>query len=198
VRALTPEGLSPASYPHETLHELITNAVLHRDYSIPADVQVRIFDNRIEVESPGRLPGHVTPENILREQSARNPKIVRLINKFPNPPNKDVGEGINTAFEAMKRLRLKEPQIEETQHSVIVHIRHTPLASAQDTVMDYLRENAEITNRTARALTGIQSENSMKNVFLTLKARKLIEPVPGKATGGKAAWRKVKNGKKPK
>lgn len=195
VKALTPEGLAPAIYPHETLHEIITNAVLHRDYSITADVQVRIFDNRIEVESPGRLPGHVTPENILREQSARNPKIVRLINKFPNPPNKDVGEGLNTAFEAMKKLRLKEPEVEEGQHSVTVHIRHTPLASAHDTVMAYLQNNAEITNRIARELTGIRSENSMKNVFLTLKSRHLIEPVPGKTTGGKSAWRMTKRDK---
>jgi ATP-dependent DNA helicase RecG len=192
VRTLTPGGLSAASYPHETLHEIITNAVLHRDYSISADVQVRIFDNRVEVESPGRLPGHVTPQNILKEQSARNPKIVRLINKFPNPPNKDVGEGLNTAFEAMKKLRLKEPEIEEGENSVTVHIRHTPLASAHDTVMEYLNKNPEITNRIARELTGIRSENSMKNVFLRLKDRSLIEPVPGETTGGAAAWRRVK------
>jgi len=195
VKALTPQGLAPAIYPHETLHEIITNAVLHRDYSIPSDVQVRIFDNRIEVESPGRLPGHVTPQNILKEQSARNPKIVRLINKFPNPPNKDVGEGLNTAFEAMKKLRLRAPEIEESANSVIVYIRHTPLASAQDTVMAYLQNNPEITNRIARELTGIRSENSMKNVFLTLKDRSLIEPVPGNETGGGAAWRKVKKRK---
>ncbi len=191
VRTLTPQGLSPVTYPDETLHEIITNAVLHRDYSIPADVQVRIFDDRIEVESPGRLPGHITTENILREQSARNPKIVRLINKFPDPPNKDVGEGLNTAFEAMRRLRLEEPEIEEDDHSVTVYIRHTPLASAHDTVMAYLEKNSEITNRIARELTGIRSENSMKSVFLKLKERNLIEPVPGKEIGGHAAWRKV-------
>lgn len=63
------------TYPHETLHEIITNAVLHRDYSIVADVQIRIFDNRVEVESPGKLPGHVTKENILDTQSARNPTV---------------------------------------------------------------------------------------------------------------------------
>lgn len=192
VKALSEKGLEPVIYPHETLHEIITNAVLHRDYSIPRDVHVRIYDNRIEVESPGRLPGHITPQNILREQAARNPKIVRLINKFPNPPNKDVGEGLNTAFEAMKKLRLKEPEIIETEHSVVVHIRHTPLASPQDAVMAYLEHNPEITNRVARELTGIRSENSMKSVFLTLKARNLIEPVPGKTTGFGAAWRKVK------
>lgn len=47
----------------------------------------------MEVESPGKLPGYVTVNNILTAQSARNPKIVRLINKFPEAPNKDVGEG---------------------------------------------------------------------------------------------------------
>lgn len=87
-------GLKSISYPPEALHEIITNAVLHRDYSLNDDVHVRIFDNRIEIESPGRLPAHITPQNILSERFARNPMIVRLINKFPDPPNKDVGEGI--------------------------------------------------------------------------------------------------------
>ena len=194
MKRLGPEGLEGVTYPDETLHEIITNAVLHRDYSIAADVHVRVYDNRIEIESPGRLPGHITLEDILSEQSARNPKIVRLINKFPDPPNKDVGEGLNTAFEAMKRLRLKEPVIEQREHSVVVNIRHQPLASAEDTVMQYLKKNDEITNMIARDLTGIRSENSMKNVFVALKERGMIEPVPGKEIGPKSAWRKTKTG----
>ena len=191
MKRLGEKGLEDVIYPDETLHEIITNAVLHRDYSIAADVHVRIYDNRIEVESPGRLPGHVTVDNILNEQSARNPKIVRLINKFPDAPNKDVGEGLNTAFEAMKRLRLKEPVIEERDYSVVVHIRHTPLASPHDTVMEFLKHNPEITNQQARELTGIPSENSMKNVFISLKTRGMIEQVPGKLRGGGAAWRMI-------
>ncbi len=189
MKRLGETGLEEVTYPHETLHEIITNAVLHRDYSVAADVHVRVYDNRIEIESPGRLPGHITLENILNEQSARNPKIVRLINKFPDPPNKDVGEGLNTAFEAMKKLRLREPVIEQHEHSVVVNIRHQPLASAQDTVMEYLKKHDEITNMIARDLTGIRSENSMKNVFLALKERGMIEPVPGKEIGPKSAWR---------
>jgi len=181
-------GLEKISYPHETLHEIITNAVLHRDYSIASDVHVRIYDNRIEIESPGRLPGHVTTENILREQSARNPKVVRLINKFPDPPNKDVGEGLNTAFEAMRKLRLKPPEIEERENSVVVHIRHTPLASPHDVVMNYVKAHDEITNRIVRDLTGIGSENVVKRVLLDLNARKMLERVPGKK-GSASAWR---------
>jgi ATP-dependent DNA helicase RecG len=91
----------------------------------------------------------------------------------------------------MRKLRLKEPVIEENSHSVTVFIHHTPLASPEETVMAYLESNEEITNLIARELTGIRSENSMKNVFLRLKERGMIEPVPGKEIGGKAAWRKV-------
>lgn len=189
IRILGPGGLQPIEYPHETLHEIITNAVLHRDYSIPSDIQVRIFDNRIEVESPGSLPGHITEENILDEQFARNGAIVRLINKFPNPPNRDVGEGLNTAFQAMRSLRLKEPLIKEMENSVLVIIRHEPLASPEEAVLKYLETHDEINNRTARGLTGIASENAMKNVFYRLRDKGLIEMVPGKRSRA-SAWRK--------
>ncbi|MFN0156987.1 MAG: ATP-binding protein [Bacteroidota bacterium] len=189
IQKLGTRGLEAISYPFETLHEILTNACLHRDYSIPVDVHIRIFDNRIEVESPGRLPGHITASNILQEQFARNASVVRIINKFPDPPNKDVGEGLNTAFAAMNKLRLKPPTIEETETSVVVHIKHELLASPEEAVMDYLGSHDEIVNRIGREITGIASENSMKNVFYKLRDRDLIEPVPGKS-GFASAWRK--------
>ena len=182
-------GVLDVRYPAETLHEIITNAVLHRDYSVAADIQIRIFDNRIEVESPGRLAGHVTTENILHTQFARNQRLVRMINKFPNPPNKDVGEGLNTAFDAMRKLRLKDPEIQEGQSSVTVLIPHQRLASPDDLVMEYLRKNGEITNRQAREICGVRSENSMKGIFKRLEAKGSIEQVPDR-TRFKAAWRR--------
>jgi len=177
-------------YPDETLHEIITNAVLHRDYSTATDIQVRIFDNRIEIESPGRLPGHVTERNILREQYARNGQIVRQISRFPDPPNKDIGEGLNTAFEAMKRLKLRIPEIKEGENSVTVYIYHEPLASPEETVLSFLDSHASITNSQARILTGNRSENSMKKVFNRLRNQGLIELVPDRH-GAKSAWQKV-------
>lgn len=189
IQKLGPKGLEPVKYPVETLHEILTNAVLHRDYSIAADVHVRVFDNRVEVESPGILPGQVTVKNILDEQFARNGMLVRLVNKFPDPPNKDVGEGLNTAFKAMQKLRLKAPVIEEPENSVRVDIRHDPMASPEESVMDYLENHEQIKNGIARELTGITSENSMKDVFLRLAKRNLIERVPGKK-GAAAAWMK--------
>lgn len=164
-RVQTPRGLERIHYPPETLHEILTNAVLHRDYSIATDIQVRVFDNRIEVDSPGKLPGHVNEENILDEQFARNGKIVRLINKFPDPPNKDVGEGLNTAYAKMRDLGLKDPQIAEEGNHVVAYIRHERLASHEEQILEYLQQHQEINNSRARELTGEGSENKMKRVF---------------------------------
>lgn len=161
----TASGLEAVKYPRETLHEILTNAVLHRDYSIATDIQVRVFDNRIEVDSPGKLPGHVTEENILDEQFARNGKIVRLVNKFPDPPNKDVGEGLNTAYQKMRDIGLKPPLIREEGNHVIVYIRHERLASYEEQILDYLKAHGEINNAKARELTGEGSENKMKRTF---------------------------------
>ena len=82
---MTPDGQEDITYPEVALHEIIANAILHRDYSIADDVHVRIFDNRIQVESPGGLPGDLTPQNILSERFSRNGNLVRWINKFPGP-----------------------------------------------------------------------------------------------------------------
>lgn len=193
VQVLGPVGLETVKYPRETIHEILTNAVLHRDYSHQTDIQVRVFDNRVEVESPGTLPGHVTPENILKEQLARNGALVRLINKFPDPPNKDVGEGLNTAFEAMRGMKLKDPEIVQRESSVLVRIKHERLASPEEAILQYLERNAQITNSTARTLTGIGSENKVKEAFYRLRDLGRIERVPG-LKGSASAWRKIRGG----
>lgn len=172
-------------YPDTTIHEIVTNAVLHRDYSIMTDIQIRIFDNRVEVESPGKLAGHITLDNILHEQFSRNPQFVRLINKFPSPPNKDVGEGLNTAFKAMTALRLKQPIILEKDNSVLVIIKHERLSSPEELVMEYLNTHSEITNSAGREITGISSENTMKRVFYKLRDADYIEM---KRQGNKSVW----------
>jgi ATP-dependent DNA helicase RecG len=179
VRVNTPEGLESVKYPLTALHEIITNAVLHRDYSIADDIHIRIFDNRVEVASPGTLPAHITPDNILDERFARNATMVRLINKFPNPPNKDVGEGLNTAFSAMREMKLKPPSIEQSGGYVKVVLKHEPLATPEEIILEYLKSNDEITNRIARDLCYIGSENKMKGVLQRLVKRNLIELVPG-------------------
>jgi len=190
IKILGEKGLEKIKYPVEAIHEILTNAVLHRDYSKKSDIQVIIFDNRVEIHSPGRLPGHITPQNILDEQLARNGALVRLINKFPNPPNKDVGEGLNTAFNAMRKLRLKEPEVIEIANGVKVIIYHEPLASPEEIVLRYLESKDEISNSIARSICGIDSENVMKQIFVKLALANILERTPGKK-GKSSTWRKT-------
>jgi ATP-dependent DNA helicase RecG len=182
-------GFEKIKYPPESLHEIITNAVLHRDYSIKDDIHIRIFDNRVEVQSPGRLPAHITTKNILEERFARNGSIVRILNKFPNPPNKDVGEGLNTAFAKMAELGLKAPVIEELENSVLVLIKHEPLASPEDTIMKYLETHETIKNAVARQITYTRTDFRMKSIFNRMEKAGLIEKVPGTRTAS-TAWQR--------
>lgn len=122
----------------------------------------------------------------MMERFARNPKIVRLLNRYKNPPNKDIGEGLRTAFQRMQEMRLKEPQIAVAEHSVTVTLPHEPLAAPEDSILEYLKHHPTVDNKTGRQLTGIRSENSMKDVFYRLRDRGLIKLKPA---GGASSWR---------
>lgn len=188
VSVWTTAGLKTLQYPPEAIWEIVVNALIHRDYSISDDSQVRIFDNRIEVISPGRLPGYVSVDNILSARYSRNSKIVRTLARYPNPPNKDLGEGLNTAFQKMKEWRLKQPEIVEDGNYVRVTIPHIPLAAPTEAILEFLKHNPTITNRQAREITGIRSENLVKIEFYKLRDEGLLEMVPG-LKGPAAAWR---------
>lgn len=192
INVWTTDGPKAMAYPPETLWEIVVNALIHRDYSMSDDVQIQIFDNRIEVLSPGRLPAFVNRDNILDVRYARNPRIVGMLSRYKNPPNKDIGEGLNTAFQKMKEWRLRNPEIIDEGNYVRVLIPHAPLATPQDAIMEFLNKQGTITNRQARDITGIKSENAVKSEFYKLKEAGLIEMIP-ELKGNKAAWRMVQH-----
>ncbi len=190
INVWTSDGPKAMAYPPETLWEIVVNAIIHRDYSMSDDVQILVFDNRIEVLSPGRLPAFVNRDNILDVRYARNPRIVGMLSRYKNPPNKDIGEGLNTAFQKMKEWRLRTPDINDEGNYVRVLIPHAPLATPQEAIMEFLRKQNTITNRQARDITGIKSENAVKAEFYKLKDAGHIEMIP-ELKGKKAAWRLV-------
>jgi ATP-dependent DNA helicase RecG len=126
----------------------------------------------------------VTPKNILDERFARNGAIVRLLNKFPDPPNRDVGEGLNTAFDKMREIGLRDPLIEERDSDVLVTILHEPLASKEETIFKHLDTHGTITNRKAREITFVKDADQMKRILQKMAEKGLIEPVPGTRAGG--------------
>lgn len=192
VSVLSTSGeLIPIHYPPDALKEIIVNAVIHRDYNLSDDILISVFDNRVVVRSPGRLPGHMTLDNLLTERFSRNPNVTRLINKYPDPPNQDIGEGLKTVYRSMQLAKLKAPKFELDGNYFTVTLEHTPLARPEEIILEYLQSHDEISNAIARGLTGINSENSMKSVFYGLAKAGRLERVPGRR-GNKAAWREIK------
>lgn len=161
-------GIVKLSYPAEALKEILVNAVIHRDYSLNDDIHVRIFDNRVEIQSPGRLPGYMNIDNIYDERFSRNPNVVRMLHNLPDPVNHDIGEGLDTAKNELKKAGLVDPVFQEKENAFMVTIRHQKLASIEDVILQYFADNPEasITNKLIRQLSG---EDDMQKVKLALQ-----------------------------
>jgi ATP-dependent DNA helicase RecG len=101
-------------YPAGVLREAIVNAVAHRDYRLTgAQIQLLIFGDRVEVRSPGRLPGHVTVKNILRERYSRNEALVQVLADLGYIER--LGYGVDRMIRSMKDAGQEPPQFEETE-----------------------------------------------------------------------------------
>lgn len=106
------ERVEVTEYPLEAVHEALVNAIAHRDYSVEGDtVRVHMFQDRLEIYSPGRLPGPVTVENIRQERFARNPVIAQVLAEMGLV--RQVGYGMSCIFARMEEARLPAPELRE-------------------------------------------------------------------------------------
>lgn len=112
--------------PESAWLEAIVNAVTHRSYSLQGDgVRVRDFEDRLEVESPGRLPGLVRVKNIRETRYSRNPHIARVLAEMTGYV-RELNEGVERMFEEMARYGLREPKFEVGDGSVKVILFKQP------------------------------------------------------------------------
>lgn len=101
------------------LEELLINALMHRDYFISSPIILFIFDNRVEIISPGRLPNNLTIENIKNGVSIpRNQLIVSFASKLL--PYRGVGTGIIRALQSYNKIEFIN-DIETERFKVIIH-----------------------------------------------------------------------------
>lgn len=154
-------------YPERVIKEAITNALIHRDYRLNRDVQVRIFDNRIEVLSPGLFPGRITAATIERTGSfARNPLIASNLREFPEPPNIDAGEGVRMMFTVMRTHNLYPPLYremrEQAQQAVLVTLLNEERPPIWEQVSDWIERNGPIANSSLRRIAGVDTLQASK------------------------------------
>ena len=95
--------------PEIALQEAVVNALVHRDYFIDSSIRIFIFDDRVEIISPGKLPNTVTIDNIRQGiQIARNPILLSYIPKL-RIPYRGIGSGIKRMIAECKSAGIREP-----------------------------------------------------------------------------------------
>lgn len=172
--------------PEWVFQEAIANAVIHRNYQVQNDIQLRFFDDRLEIESPGVYPAHITSANLRAERFARNPVIQRALSRFSEAPNLDIGEGVDRMFELMKTHNLYEPIYFPTnirQNSVLLFLMNIHKVDYWDTVSQYLEKHGTITNQIARGITGIGDTLQTSRLFSDWVDKGLLERKGGKTKG---------------
>jgi len=94
--------------PQEALREATINALIHRKYSIPGATKIALYDDRLEIFSPGCFPGLVDINNLGDGTTyLRNPTIARIAHKMGLVEK--LGSGIRLIFDSCKKIRLKKP-----------------------------------------------------------------------------------------
>jgi len=109
-------------YSHFALREAVVNAVAHRDYSITGtQIRLFIFDDRVEVYSPGQLPNIVTLDNVrYGAHYERNSRLCTVLTHLGFMS--DIGTGIPRMIRLTKRLSGREPEFELRGEEFIVRI----------------------------------------------------------------------------
>jgi ATP-dependent DNA helicase RecG len=118
-------------YPEKALRECLVNALVHRDYTITGSrVRVHVFEDRIEVRSPGRLPNSLTLEKIqLGTIYHRNPVLVQFL--YDAHLAERLGQGIPMIFREMKANGNPEPVFEDLGEEIKVTLRKRAAVAAQ-------------------------------------------------------------------
>lgn len=102
---LGPDGkfVSIPEYPEFAWTEGLVNAVTHRNYSISGEhIKVMLYDDRLEIISPGKLPGLITLDTMKIERFSRNPQISRVL--FELNLVKELNEGVKRIYREMKEF----------------------------------------------------------------------------------------------
>lgn len=156
-------------YPQFAVREAIVNAICHRDYRLKGRrIEIRMYSDRLEVISPGGLPGFITIENIKDEHFSRNPRLVNGL--FQWGYIEELGLGIDRMIEVMQQAGHKPPTFDARPYSFAVNLfnereKQAPPEWTRNTnhrqarALQYIRDNESITNREYRAICdGVSAE----------------------------------------
>lgn len=180
-------------YPPDAIREAITNAVVHRDYESPSKVQVRVFDDYIEIWNPGKLPRGWTIEKLKQEHESipGNPLLFKQL--FWVKYVEDVGGGITDMINDCKEWGIPEPEFEDTGTSIIITFKKSVLteealeklglSERQKNAVEYIKEKKRITNKEYQDINSVSRQTASRELSdLTQKGILRQVGVTGKGT----------------
>jgi ATP-dependent DNA helicase RecG len=172
-------------YPPDIIREAIVNAVIHRDYSISgACILLAVYDNRLEVTSPGGLAGQVTVDNIQDRQYNRNPIIAKRM--FEMAYFDSWGQGIDRIMAWADKNKAKPPTFTDAYDQFTLALfpensiptlsteHEPPLSRLERDVLDYLTKHERVTNREVRQTFGC-TKTQAQVVLRQLRDRDLLK-----------------------
>ncbi len=177
-------------YPVAAVREALINAVAHRDYRLGGRrIEVRMFADRMEVISPGGLPGFITVDNIVDEHFSRNPRIVSCLYQWGYI--EELGLGVDLMIEEMVRAGHPPPTFKDTPYSFTVTLSNirerAPLPSwtrtmneRQAKALAYVQEQGRITNREYRDLCSDVSAETVRLDLVDLVERDILLKIGAK------------------
>ena len=162
-------------YPDTVIREAVLNALAHRDYGLAgATTDITVWDDRIEVQSPGPLPGHITVENMRDEHYSRNRRLMSVLKALGLV--EEYGEGVDRMFREMEARLMTPPDITATSSSVTVTLRNRFLVSVEDQAWIALLADYSMTRDERLALVEARNRGS-------LTRRRLREMLPESDAG---------------
>lgn len=184
-------------YPIEAIREAITNAICHRDYKISSNVQIRIFDDRVEIWGCGPLPEPLTPEDLKKKHKSilRNPLIGKcfFLIKFIE----EWGTGTNRMIEVCLDAGLPEPIFEEASGNLVVTFRKyyisedletLGLNERQNIAIEFIKQYGMITLRDFKKISHKVADRTLRKDLDDLVKIGIIKPV-GEKKGRKYVFK---------
>jgi len=182
--------------PGDAWLEGVVNAAVHRSYSMGGDhIRVEIFDDRIEIHSPGRFPGLVDLSDPLRAtRFARNPRIARVCADLQF--GQELGEGIRRMFEEMRLAGLTDPVYRQTSGSVELTLLGEPVDRRLDAqlpeharaITTMLREGGRLSTGEITEALGL-SRPVVRNELTALQSAGVIDWVGKSPRDPRAYWK---------
>jgi len=184
--------------PEEAWLEGLVNAVVHRSYSLQGDhIHIDVFDNRIEVTSPGRFPRLANLDDPLSARRfARNPRIIRVCSDMKIC--QELGEGIRRMFDEMRQAGLTDPLYKQSSGAVTLTLSAEAAHRRLDgeygdlarTVLGALRGEGRLSTYELSKVIG-RERPATRRILRQMEVANLIEWVGNSPKDPRAFWRLV-------